>query len=221
MIQLAVAALTATALALAPGEQLTLELVGDVVVAGTFRDTDGQSVVLNVDGSPLRIELSLVEQASRDGLPLAPDVLRAEAQAWSDTRVDPGRALHPALVGTASALWPGSGHLLLGEWRKWAGYALIDGSLLALGSWYAIREQAPKAAAALLGLDMVFRVYAVREAVRDAQRRRPASQTRLNQRLDRCDRAFTLVPLPGGGVTAAAGVRCGGFPRLDPRGPIH
>ena len=221
MMLLAVTWLTGTALALVPGERLELTLVGDVVVSGTFRNSDGVELVLNVEGEPLAIDLALVQQARRDGLALDPEALRSEAQAWSQALIAPGPSVHPALAGTASALLPGSGHLLLKDWKTWAGYALIDATLLGLGSWYALHEQAPRAATTFLVLDAVLRVYAVREAVRDAQRRRPAAQTGLLGGTSPCVGTFSLLPLPGGGVTAGAGLRCGAPQRLDPTRPIH
>ncbi len=221
MMTLVGAWLVGTALALAPGEELELTLVGDVVVAGTFRTTDGEQLVLTVDGEPLEVALGLVEQATRDGLSLEPADLRAEAAVWAAAQVPPGPVPHPLLAGTASALLPGSGHLLLGDWRTWAGYAVVDGSLLALASWYAFREQAPRATATFLLLDGIFRVYAVREAVRDAQTRRPADRIGLRRGLGACQGWVSVLPLPGRGVTAAATYRCGGPARLDPTGPIH
>lgn len=221
MIQLAVAWFASAALALVPGDLLELTLVGDVIVEGTFRSSNGVELILNVAGDPLAVDLALVQLATRDGLALDPAALQSEAQSWAAAQLTPGPTVHPALAGTASALLPGSGHLMLRDWRTWAGYALIDATLLGLGSWYAFHEQAPKAATTFLALDAVFRVYAVREAVRDAQRRRPATQTGLLGGTAACDGAFSLLPLPGGGLTAGAALRCGAAQGLDPTGSIH
>ncbi len=221
MSLLGVAWLAAAAFALTPGEVLELDLAGDVLVSGTFRSSDGQRLVLTVQGQPLEIDLDLVEAASRNGLALDSEALRTEAIAWAEAQIPQGPSPHPALVGTASALWPGSGHLILREPRTWAGYALVDASLLALAGWYGFREQSPKAALMLLVLDGVFRVYSVREAVLDARRRDPAFRSARIDRTRRCQGAVSLYPLAGGNVVAAAGYRCGGPSPLEETSVIH
>ncbi len=217
----ALGVLVAPALALSPGESLTLTLAGGVQVEGHFRSSDGRVLVLNVDGESLTVDLALIEAASRDGLPLPVDTLAAEARAWSEGLVDPGRPVPPLAAGLASAIWPGSGHLLLRDRKTWAGYATVDAALLGLSAWFLFREQSPRAAATFAAIDLVFRGYAVSEAVRDARRRRPAETARRGGSLPPCRTAVSVAPVVGGGVAATAGVSCGASAHLDPTAPIH
>lgn len=217
----AVAWLTGAALALSPGETLVLDLTGEIVVSGTFRESDGQVLTLMVDGRPLDVALPLVEHATRDGLVLDPQDLADEARAWAAAGAPVRPGPHPFLAGTASALLPGSGHLLLRDWRTWAGYAAVDAALLSLAGWFVFHEEAPKAATTFLALDAVFRAYAVGEAVRDARRMRPAQTTAAHRSRWQCHTVFAVTPLGAGGVAAAAGYQCRGSSRLEETGPIH
>jgi hypothetical protein len=200
---------------------MTLSLAGDLVVTGNFRSTDGQVLTLLVDGKALDFDLALVESAQHEGDVIDPETLRTQAEDWAMARIELGPRPHPLLVGAASAILPGSGHLILRDWRIWAGYAIVDGALLGLASWFGFHEQARGPATTFLVIDGIFRVYAVQEAVRDARRRRPADPIGSKSLPQPCRAAFSLVPLAGGGVVAAAGYQCGSPIRLEEIGLIH
>ena len=195
--------------ALTAGEPLKLELAGEVVLEGTFRSTDGEVLVLTTQGESLRVSLALVEGCERAGSTLDPEVLRQEALLWAESQVPTGPTPHPAVVGIASAVLPGSGHLFLRDVPTWAGYAAVDATLLALAGWFGFREQAPDAVGVFLALDLLFRGYAVREAVLDARRLRPAREGPVARAGARCTGAVSMVPLPSGGMVAVVGASCG------------
>jgi len=207
--------------ALTAGEPLKLELAGEVVLEGTFHATDGEVLVLVSGGESLRVALAIVEGCERAGSTLDPAALRQEAALWAESQQPSGPTPHPAVVGVASAVWPGSGHLLLRDVPTWAGYAAVDATLLALAGWFGFREQAPDAVGVFLALDLLFRGYAVREAVLDARRLRPAPGGPVGRVGARCTGAVSMVPLPSGGMVAVVGASCGRRTHLEEMPPIH
>ena len=168
----------AAAYALAPNESVQVTLRGGEVVHGTVHRADPETLVLSGDDQMFEVPLALVESAIVDGRDLTPDALRDEVAAyveWDLARrqlTEHERRPPPAAVATASIIWPGSGHLLLGDPKGFVGYAVVDAALLGAGAWFALGEQNAAPLLPLAALDAGVRVYAAADATRTARRRR-------------------------------------------------
>lgn len=160
-----------------PHEQLRLELVAGGEVSGYFYACEERALVLTADGERRTVQLNLVDAAWRNGEPLAVDALLAEAELCyaarlaEATRPDLWRP-PPLAVGAASAVWPGAGHALLGDWGTALGYSIVELGLLGAASYWLFYQEQPGPILPIIALDLVFRTYAVVDSSRAARRRR-------------------------------------------------
>lgn len=170
----------AAAFALTPNDRVRVELRGGGDVEGSVHTATVDQLSLMSEGQLVDIPLVLVETAWIGERVLTPEELAAELQAYVEhdlARRDLGphmRRPPPVVVGTASVLWPGSGHLMLGDVPSFAGYALVDAGLIGAGLWFALGEGTPGPLIPLAALDAGVRLHAAADASRTARRRRGA-----------------------------------------------
>lgn len=159
------------ALAAEPSQPVRLELVAGGEVAGTLVSWDNERVRVLGAGGMVEVPLALVAQAELGGRTLSGPELRVELGPSPGASAAPvGPA--PAVVGAASALWPGAGQALLRERGAALGYVVVDALLVGGAVYMLAREQNPVGALPFIGLDLVIRGYAAAEAVEEARRRR-------------------------------------------------
>ncbi|MCP4806497.1 MAG: hypothetical protein GY913_08710 [Proteobacteria bacterium] len=182
----------AAAFALAPNDEMRVQLRGGDEVVGAVHTADADVLVLSGDNQLTEIPLALVETAWIEDREVDRDALGQELEAyveWDLARRELGPALRtpaPPFVATASILWPGSGHLMLGDPKGFVGYAVVDAALIGAGVWFAVGEGNAAPLLPLAAIDAGVRVYAAADATRTARRRR---------------KALTLGPVEGGGVS--------------------
>jgi len=168
--------LAGAALALDGNDRLVLELAGGEVVEGSYIRSGPDTVAISpAAGEIHEVPLVIVEQALVNGEPMPLEQLRAEAAAaWQQTllMVPPEQwNPHPAGVAGASMLLAGTGHAMLGEWKAAGGYAAVEGVFLGTIALNVALED-PRPLPALIGLDVLFKIWAAQEAARIAKRRR-------------------------------------------------
>ncbi|MCB9758846.1 MAG: hypothetical protein H6739_03325 [Alphaproteobacteria bacterium] len=167
-----------TASAFESTDQLRFTLVAGGEVEGWFLATDGVSIRLTTRNEIVEIPVALVESAWLNGQPLplsALDDELSQAAAVVEQRAQ-DLALDPAppvwLVAGGSALWPGAGHAMMGDWGSFAGYTAIELVFLGTMSYWLFYRETPGPVLPILALDVIFRAYAVGDATRAARRRR-------------------------------------------------
>jgi hypothetical protein len=183
-------ALLGLALALEPDQACRLELAAGAVVEGRVYGAEQGTLLVSSGGEQVRVPLALVDRAWVDGEPVDPAQLRAELpelELETLERLELGSGLRrppPALVAVSSAIWPGSGHLMLGDVGSFVGYTAIQASLVGVGAYVLLVEERAGPLLPLAVVDLTFRSWAVADATRTARRRRPA---------------LALAPNPDGG----------------------
>ncbi|MCB9791835.1 MAG: hypothetical protein H6741_03825 [Alphaproteobacteria bacterium] len=171
--------------ALTAKDELDLTLVAGGEVRGYFYACHEGALSLTSDGALTRVNLSLVEAAQVDGAAMPLDLLRAEVEACYEERIraatDPNvRRPPPLAVGAASALWPGAGHAMLGDWGTALGYSLVELGLIGAASYWLIGQDQPGPIIPIIALDLVFRTYSVADSSREARRRRQVALTPMS-----------------------------------------
>ncbi len=166
----------AAALALDPGDQVQIVLVGGGEIYGAVKSAGPNSLALTGSNQEYRVSLALVESASINGEQSTVAQLKEDAaelyhrQSMELSRLK-ANSPKPLVVFGASMLWPGAGHLMLGERRLGLGYATVELLLVGTGALFAYTDNYPSLVP-LLGVETLFRVYAVSDATGKARRRR-------------------------------------------------
>lgn len=177
MLALAVSLTVGSAQALGPDERLRLQLVAGGEVSGFFYSCEAAALTITAGGERQSVPLSLIEGAWRGEEHLTAEALRAEAEACYEARLAeasaPGlRRPPPLAVGLASAVLPGAGHAMLGDWGTAIGYGVVELGLLGAASYWLFYERRPGPILPIIALDLVFRTYAIADSARIAKRRR-------------------------------------------------
>lgn|GEM_PF-7058806 len=163
-----------TAPELGPRVTVTLELVdGSEVVAMTLGFSEEALRVRTFDGSAT-VPFALISSCRWGENRISGAQIPAAMEAWMVGLA--GRYPHPpspVLTGVASAIFPGAGHLLLGEWSDAARYGLLESVFLGTSIFLLFTAQAG-AVLPVLALDLTLRAFTVSETGREAQRRRPS-----------------------------------------------
>ena len=161
----------AAAWALDPGD-----LVGGGEIYGTVKSAGPTSLALTGSNQEYRISLALVESALINGEQTTSAQLKEEAaelyhrQSMELSRLK-ANSPKPLVVFGTSMLWPGAGHLMLGERTLGLGYATVEFLLVGTGAFFAYTKNYPSLLP-LIGVETLFRVYAVSDATSKAKRRR-------------------------------------------------
>jgi len=159
---------------LGPRVSVTLQLVdGREVVATTLGFSDEALRIRAFDG-PATIPFTLITSCRWGENRITGSQIPAAMDAWMVGLT--ARYPHPPsplLAGVASAIFPGAGHLLLGEWSDAARYGLLESVFLGTSVFLLFTAQAG-AVLPVLALDLTFRAFTVSETGREAQRRRPS-----------------------------------------------
>jgi hypothetical protein len=169
------AALSGPAHALDGNDALRLQLAGGVEVEGWFYSCADGVLTVSGDNALQRIPLVSIVAVERDGEPLPMETFRAEA-ADQQARLDAFRAdppPHPpaGVVIGAAVLWAGAAPASVGDWKRAAGYSLVEGVLV--GTAVAnINSGSAAVLVPLAALDVLFKGYAAGEAVRVTRKRR-------------------------------------------------
>jgi hypothetical protein len=172
--------LCAAAWALEPGDQVQVELVGGGEIQGSVKSAGPTSLMLTGGNQEHRVSLALVEGAWINGEQTTTAQLKEEAaelyhrQSLELSRLK-DHSPRPLVVFGASMLWPGTGHLLLGERGLGLGYALVELMLVCTGAFFAYTENY-QSLVPLIGVETLFRVYAVSDATGKSMRRRARIQ---------------------------------------------
>lgn len=172
--------LCAAAWALDPGDQVQVVLIGGGEIQGAVKSAGPTSLALTGQNQEYQVSLALVEQAWINGEQATAAHLKEEAaelynrQSLELSRLKE-RSPRPLVVFGASMLWPGSGHLLLGERALGLGYAALELVLVGTGAFFAYTENY-QSLVPLIGVETLFRVYAVSDATGKAKRRRARIQ---------------------------------------------
>lgn len=162
-------------MAIEVGDPVELHLLDATVVQGAFAAGNAEAVTLRTDSGAVEVPVVIVAEARVAQRTLDADGLSAELHAWFAALLPPteGWVPSPVLSGTASALVPGAGQAMHGEWGQFAGYLLVEGVVWGAGAWLLLREgAAPSAVLPLVGVDLVFRTWSVADAVRASRRAR-------------------------------------------------
>lgn len=172
--------LCAAAWALDPGDQVQVELLGGGEIQGAVKSAGPTSLVLTGRNQEYQVSLALVQAAWINGESASPLQLKEEvAELYHRQSLELARLQEynprPLVVFGTSMLWPGTGHLLLGERALGLGYAVVELVLVGTGAFFAYTENY-QSLVPLIGVETLFRVYAVSDATGKARRRRARIQ---------------------------------------------
>ena len=171
----ALAAETAQVPMLAPRVAVTLELVdGRELSVTTLTLADGELRVQSREGA-VEVPIALIEWCRWAGHRISGDQIPDAMGRWGEELRS--RYPHPPAphwTGIASAMYPGVGHALLGDWSRAARYGALEGVFLGTTVFLLLTAQAG-AALPVVALDLTLRAVAVSETVREARRRDPAN----------------------------------------------
>ena len=172
--------LGSTAHALDGNDSLRLELAGGVEVEGWFYSCADGVLTLSGADTLRRVPIAGIVAVERDGEPLPLEVFRAEV-ADEQARLDAFRASppphpRPGVVVGAAVLWAGAAPAAVGDWKRAAGYSLVEGVIVgtALAN---INAGSGAVLIPLAALDVLFKGYAAGEAVRVTRKRRARLRT--------------------------------------------
>jgi hypothetical protein len=170
----------AAAWALDPGDQVQVDLIGGGQIQGAVKSAGPTSLALTGGNQEYQVSLALVEAAWINGEQTTTSQLKEEAaelyhrQSMELSRLKE-HSPRPLLVFGTSMLWPGTGHLLLGERSLGLGYAVLELVLVSTGVFFAATENY-QSLVPLIGVETLFRIYAVSDATSKAKRRRARIQ---------------------------------------------
>lgn len=198
--------LCAAAWALDPGDRVEVQLTGGGEISGSVKSAGPNSLVLTGDNQEYSVSLTLVESAQVNGSPSSALELREEtAELYHRQTLELARlerySPRPLVVFGTSMLWPGAGHMLLGERGLGIGYAVLELVLVSTGAFFVYTENY-QSLVPLVGVETLFRVYAVADATGKAKRRRARLQASPMQGGVQVALTVPLGPM-GEGVSAA------------------
>ncbi|RME22810.1 MAG: hypothetical protein D6798_14960 [Deltaproteobacteria bacterium] len=169
-------ALSGPAAALDGNDALALDLVGGAHVEGGYVGVDDGILRLSGDNRFVDVPVDQVVAVERDGEPFPLSQFLAEVaeaqQALDALRAAPPAHPPPAVVGGASLVYAGAGHMAMGEWKAAAGWAAMDTVILGAAAWNLFGERSIPATIPVLALDLVIKAAAAGDAARIARRRR-------------------------------------------------
>jgi len=155
-----------------------LDLSDGARVEGPVSSISVGAVVIHVgEGIHVSVQLDSIAAVQVDGEAMEPGVFRGEAEAYLARRYGPPGQPTPApwMAALASAVVPGGGQALLGDWPGFVRYVVADAAVLSLGGLFLSRDMIGSAVPCL-ALDLTFRFYSAGEARAEAiarQRRIP------------------------------------------------
>lgn len=172
---LLLALLSSVAHALDGNDALRVRLVGGAELEGWYYSCADGVLTLSGNDTLQRVPVVSVVAVERDGEPLSMQVFHAEVaseQALLEAfRADPPPHPRPGVVVGAAVLWAGAAPAAVGDWKRAAGYSLVEGVILgtALAN---INAGSGAVLIPLAALDVLFKGYAAGEAVRVTRKRR-------------------------------------------------
>lgn len=173
--------LLALGLALDGNDVLTIELVAGGEVQGYAVGGDEEGITVTWDNQRTTVPWDLVESVQVNGESISvPEIKTEAAQLGRSDEPLYLRAPAPFVVGTASMIWPGSGHLLLGDRRSFLAYSGVEFALLGVAAWQIYDAQSLGPLVPLAALDLLFRVYSAVEATDEARGRRESVRLGLS-----------------------------------------
>jgi len=161
--------------ALDGNDSLRVHLVGGAELEGWYYSCADGVLTLSGNDTLQRVPVVSVVAVERDGEPLSMQVFHSEVaseQALLDAfRADPPPHPRPSVVVGAAVLWAGAAPAAVGDWKRAAGYSLVEGVILgtALAN---INAGSGAVLIPLAALDVLFKGYAAGEAVRVTRKRR-------------------------------------------------
>jgi len=167
------------ACALSGNDVLQLTLLDGSEVEGFFHHGDEAEVTLTSAAGPVTVPVVLVSSVLQNGELLPMHLfyselveMKVQHDLWLAA---PPPMPAPGLVFSSSLLWAGSGHAMLGDWKGFAEYSVIETVLIG-GMLWAASEQNIQFLIPLVGLDAIFKGRAARDSHRIALRRRTRFQ---------------------------------------------
>ncbi len=154
---------------------LTVELIAGGEVQGYPVGGDEDGLTVTWDNRRTTVPWELVDSVQVNGEFVPVPVVKtellefAQPQALSELWAPP-----PLAVGAASLIWPGAGHLLLGDRRSFLAYSGLELALIGVAAWEVHYNESLGPLIPLVALDLVFRVYSAVEATDEARERRTA-----------------------------------------------
>ena len=163
------------ALALDGNDVLQLTLADDSVVDGYFHHGDVAEVVVTTAQGPVVVPLMLIQSVQQNGEARPLNLFHADLAEHTELNQllmeFPPPMPAPGLVFGASLLWAGSGHAMLGDWREFSSYSIVETALIG-GMVWAVSEENFPFLIPLVGLDAIFKGWSARDSHRIARRRR-------------------------------------------------
>lgn len=172
-------ALASLAIALDSGDEVQFELRGGGEVQGYALQAESDHLVVSNSDAVYQVHTALVTRVWVAGVELDVDTYHRDLDTFRRAQLearglgpDARRPPPPWVVGGASLLWPGSGHLLLGDLPQFIGYSCVEIAFLGIAAYWVFGAQLYGPLIPLALLDGTFRAYAAADTVRSAKRRR-------------------------------------------------
>jgi hypothetical protein len=152
---------------------VTLELLdGREMAVTTLGLAGGQLRVRSQEGT-VDVPIALIVWCRWGEHLISGDQIPVALERWgSEVRTRYPHPPAPHWTGLASAVYPGAGHALLGDWRSAGRYGLLEAVFLGTTVFLVLTAQAG-AVLPVAALDMTLRAVTVAETVREARRRDP------------------------------------------------
>lgn len=175
------------------GVPLAVVVLGGERFEGAFVAWEHDHLVLSTRDGQKEIGQPLIEAVEVDGVDCTPQAFLEGIRRWSEAqRLDALSTPPPALVGGACVLWAGAGQAILGNWKAFLAYSVVEASFVGAGGVMIARGQYGPLLP-LAALDVLVRGWAVGDGVHEARLRRR-----------RADAFVVLAPLPGSGDAGPA-----------------
>lgn len=170
------------------GLPLELELLGDQRYEGAFVGVEEKQLLLSTYDGLIRLPLPALVAVTIEGWRYSPEAFLQGTQRWGQELIEQSaRVPRPVLVAGASVFWAGAAPAMLGDWKGFAAYSLLEASFIGAGVVMVSNDQYGPLLP-LAALDLLLHVWAGTEGVRESKRRR--ARTRL---------ALTPIVVPGEG----------------------
>ena len=195
------------------GIPLDVEVIGGQHYVGAFAGLLDEKLQVSTHDGVVEVPLPVVVAVLVEGVSYAPEPFLLGVQRWGQELVEQAvRVPRPALVACSSALWAGAGPALLGDWKGFAAYSLLEVSFLGAGAVMIVNEQYGPLLP-LAALEGLLHVWAAGDSVRESKRRRARAELALLP---------TLVPGEGSSATLGLGlaVHLGAPTTVGPQGTI-
>jgi hypothetical protein len=171
------------------GLPLEVQLLGDQRYEGAFVGLEDQRLLLSTREGVVELPLPALVAVTIEGQRYSPEAFLEGTRRWGRQLIESSaRVPPPVLVAGASVLWAGAGPAVLGDWKGFAAYSLLEASFIGAGAVMISNDQYGPLLP-LAALDVLLHVWAGSEGVRESKRRR--SRARL---------AVTPLWFPGDGA---------------------